>query len=78
MFCKTDINSDFGKRIIRVANLTQANAEKNEPTSIIFDFVKGFNKWRFEDFFKEIPSRWRMPVRWWRPGRGGAAAPWAG
>ena len=57
LFCKTDINSDFGKRIIRVANLTQANAEKNEPTSIIFDFVKGFNKWRFEDFFKECNSK---------------------
>ena len=57
LFCKSDINSDFGKRIIRVANLTQANAEKNEPTSIIFDFVKGFNKWRFEDFFKECNSK---------------------
>ena len=53
-FCKSDLNSDFSKRIIRVANITKANAEKNEPTAVILDFVKGFNKWKFENFYTEF------------------------
>ena len=57
LFCKSDISSDFSKRIIRVANLTQPNAEKNIPSSLLFDFVKGFNKWRLEDFYKECDSK---------------------
>ena len=56
LFCKTDISSDFGKRITRVANLTKISAEKNEPTALILDFVKGFNKWRFEDFYNEFSN----------------------
>ena len=44
LFCKSDIEGEFGKRIIRVTNITQANAEKNSPSSIIFDFYKRFNK----------------------------------
>ena len=54
MFCKTDINSDLGKRIIKVSNITKVNAEKNEPGILIMDFVKGFNKWKFEDFYPEF------------------------
>ena len=54
LFCKADISSEFGKRIAKVANLTKVSAEKNEPSSVILDFVKGFNKWRFEDFYKEF------------------------
>ena len=30
------------------------NAEKNEPGILIMDFVKGFNKWKFEDFYPEF------------------------
>ena len=55
LFCKSDKGSDFGQRMSRVANLTKAK-EINEPDSVIFDFVKGFNKWRFEDFYKEFNS----------------------
>ena len=57
MFCKSDIKSDFSKRIIRVANITKVSAEKNEPSSIILDFVKRFNKWKFEDFYNEFNSQ---------------------
>ena len=57
MFCKADIESEFGKRIIRVANLTKVNSEKNEPGAVILDFVKGFNQWRFEDFFNEFNEK---------------------
>ena len=57
LFCKSDINSEFSKRIIRAANITKVNAEKNEPSALIFDFVKGFNKWRLEDFFNECNAK---------------------
>ena len=57
LFCKSDINSEFSKRIIRAANVTKVNAEKNVPSAVIFDFVKGFNKWRLEDFFSECNSK---------------------
>ena len=57
LFCKSDINSEFSKRIIRAANVTKVSAEKNEPSALIFDFVKGFNKWRIEDFFNECNDK---------------------
>jgi len=57
MFCKSDTKSDFSKRIIRVANITKISAEKNEPSSIILDFVRRFNKWKFEDFYNEFNSQ---------------------
>ena len=53
LFCKDEINSKFGERIARVANITT----KSESTSLIFDFVKGFNKWKFEDFYKEFNEK---------------------
>ena len=57
LFCKTDINSQFSKRIIHATNITKVSAENNEPSALIFDFVKGFNKWRLEDFFNECNSQ---------------------
>ena len=57
MFCKSDTKSDFSKRIIRVANITKISAENNEPSSIILDFVRRFNKWKFEDFYNEFNSQ---------------------
>ena len=54
LFCKTDINSDIGQRMIKVTNLTKVSSEKNEPGIIIMDFVKGFNKWKYEDFYPEF------------------------
>jgi len=57
MFCKSDIKSDFSKRLIRVANVTKVSAEKNEPSSVILDFERRFNKWRFEDFYNEFNSQ---------------------
>ena len=53
LFCKSDISSEFSKRIIKAVNITKVSAEKNEPSALILDFVKGFNKWRLEDFFDE-------------------------
>jgi len=54
MFCKADISSDLGQRIIKISNITKVNAEKNEPGILIMDFVKGFNKWKFEDFYPDF------------------------
>jgi protein disulfide-isomerase A1 len=54
MFCKIDISSDLGQRIIKITNITKISAEKNEPGILIMDFVKGFNKWRSEDFYPEF------------------------
>ena len=56
MFCKSDINSDFSKRAIRVMNITKISAEKNEPSAVILDFVRRFNKWRIQDFYNEFNS----------------------
>ena len=53
LFCKDEIGSKFGERIVRIANITN----KSESTSLIFDFVKGFNKWKFEDFYKEFNEK---------------------
>ena len=54
LFADTDFNDDFTKRIFKVANITKYNIEKNEPTALILDFNKGFNKWRYEDFFDKF------------------------
>ena len=54
MFCKSDMNSDIAKRIIKVSNMTKVSLEKNEPGVLIMDFVKGFNKWKGEDFYNEF------------------------
>ena len=51
MFCKADISSGLGQRIINVSEFKNVSAEKNEPGILIMDFVKGFNKWKFEDFY---------------------------
>ena len=53
LFCKGDINSTFGQRIVRVVNITN----KDGPNSLIFDFVKGFNKWIIGDFYKEFNEK---------------------
>jgi len=54
MFCKLDISDDLAQRIIKLSNITKVNAEKNEPGALIMDFVKGFNKWKIEDFYPEF------------------------
>ena len=54
LFANTDFGDDFTNRIFKVANITEYNVEKNEPTAIILDFYKGFNKWRFQDFFDKF------------------------
>ena len=54
MFCKADIKSKIGAKIIRISNTTKTTSEKTEPGIIIMDFVKGFNKWKGEDFYKEF------------------------
>ena len=54
MFCKLDINNPLGQRIIKVTNLTRVSAEKNEPGLLIMDLNKQFNRWNFDEFYKEF------------------------
>ena len=54
MFCKLDLSSSFGERMVKVSEMNKPSAEKNEPGILIMDLVKRFNKWKFEDFFPEF------------------------
>ena len=69
-FCKSDLSNEFSKRIIHVVNITQANAEKNEPSAVILDFVRGFNKWKFESFYTEFtPENLELFLQSWLDGK---------
>ena len=54
LFAISDFHDEFATRMFKFANVTKYNIEKNEPTAVILDFNKGFNKWRFENFFDKF------------------------
>lgn len=55
-FNLADFNDELLKGLIEKLNITDINRETNRPSAVIFDFNKGFNKWIFQNFFKEYTN----------------------